>query len=66
MPMYTLVSINLCEDSDGAYLLFIFTKIMPVSVELAKCTICVQRAPVPRADHPAKTSAALLLFIHKR
>ena len=35
MPMHALVSINLCEDSNDAYLLFLFTEIMPVSVELA-------------------------------
>ena len=34
-PMHTLVNINLCEDRDSTYLLFLFTKIMPVLVELA-------------------------------
>ncbi len=35
MPIHILVSINLCENRDNAYLLFLFTEIMPVSVELA-------------------------------
>ena len=66
MPMHTLVSINLCGDSDDTYLLFMHTKIVIVSVELAKCTLCVQCAPIPRTDHPAKASAAMLPFIHKK
>ena len=66
MPMHTLVSINLCENRDNAYLLFLFTEIMPVLVELAGQSLCVQRAPVPGADHPAKISAALSLFIRKK
>jgi hypothetical protein len=31
---HTFVNINLCEDRDGAYLLFLFNEIMPVLVEL--------------------------------
>jgi hypothetical protein len=34
-PMHTVVSMNLCENRDDAYLLFLFTEIMPVLVELA-------------------------------
>jgi hypothetical protein len=35
MPMHTVVSMNLCENRDDAYPLFLFTEIMPVLVELA-------------------------------